>query len=119
MPQVQQKDHAHLKRYLTTNKISYKEYAANPDELKPTQSEFNVDKINSLISNFDKIADMKILVSRDNRVIDGHHRWMAAKKLGKRIEVVKINKRYDNVIDVLTGFSKTFNKAINENKDID
>ena len=34
-------------------------------------------------------------------------------------KVVKINKRYDNVIDVLTGFSKTFNKGINENKDID
>ncbi len=119
MPQVAEKDQTHLKSFLTKRDIGYTEYHADPENLKPTQSEFNLEKVNNLMDTFDSIKDKKILVSKDNRVIDGHHRWLAAKKLGERIRVIKINKRYDNVLDVLNDFSKTFSRKLNEAKDVE
>lgn len=117
MPQVSEKDHVHLKRFLTRREIGYKEYSADPDNLKPTQDEFNIDKVNKIIDNFDDVKHKRILISKDNRVIDGHHRWLASKKVGEKINVIMINKRYDNVLDVLNDFSKTFSKDIHEDKE--
>ena len=93
-------------------------YHANPESFEPTQSEFNIEKVNKIIDNIDDVKDMVILVSRDNKVIDGHHRWLAFKKTGTKMKVLKINKRYDNVLDILTEFPKTFNKGVNENKEV-
>jgi len=118
MPQVSTKDFRWLKSFLTRMGVKYEECNIPAESLKPTQSEFNLSKVDSLIREYDKIKDKTILVSKDNRVIDGHHRWLAAKKLGVDIPVIKINKRYDNVLGVLTSFSKTFSKGINESKDV-
>lgn len=114
MPQVKSDDHSHLKRYLTKNDVSYKVYHTDPSKLSPTQSDFNLEKVNNIISNIDKIPDSPILISKDNKVIDGHHRWLAKKKIGTDIKVLKINKRYDNVLGLLDDFPKTFNKEIHE-----
>ena len=47
-------------------------------DLKPTQSEFNPEKIRNMPA---ASAAKPILVSQDNYVLDGHHRWIANERL--------------------------------------
>ena len=50
--------------------------------LKATQSNFNVDKIVDKISNIKTLGKAKpLIVSSDNYIIDGHHRWFSKKTL--------------------------------------
>lgn len=47
------------------------------NELAPSQDEFNIEKVKSIIDTKSINGD-PIIVSNDNYVLDGHHRWLAA-----------------------------------------
>lgn len=82
------KDHGHSHMYTK----------AYPEELKATQSEFSHPIIQKLIKTK---PDLKpILVSNDNYILDGHHRWLAALNTNKdkKIPIVKLS---SNILDSL------------------
>lgn len=61
-------------------------------ELKATQSTFNAENINYLRGvAAGKYTGNPILVANDNRVLDGHHRWVGAKIEGQPIDTIKID----------------------------
>jgi len=45
------------------------------NKLTPSQGDFNLNKIKKMTD-----SDQKIIVSKDNYVLDGHHRWAAKKR---------------------------------------
>jgi hypothetical protein len=61
--------------------------------LKPTQKEFNEQNIEGLRAAFDRgeyKGGNRILVSKDHRVLDGHHRWAMLAQKNQPVEVVRI-----------------------------
>lgn len=79
MPQIKSELYNEFVSDLTLNEIKIKEEVLiAKSKLVPSQNELNTDKVNSLKST--KISGTKlkpILVSNDNVVVDGHHRWAA------------------------------------------
>jgi len=64
------------------------------DELKPSQGEINRGRVEALIED-NIIDDMEvpIVISKDNYIIDGHHRWaafrMAAPKKQMKVVIIE------------------------------
>lgn len=62
--------------------------------LKPTQKEFNEKNIEGLRAAFDKgeyKPTNRILVSKDHRILDGHHRWAMLAQKDQTVEAVRID----------------------------
>jgi hypothetical protein len=50
-----------------------------PRNLKPSQNEINGEIVNKIIKTGKK-HNNPLVISEDNFIVDGHHRWAAAKK---------------------------------------
>lgn len=50
----------------------------DPKTLIPGQQDFDLDKVRKFQGTTNPTLDLPILISRDNYVVDGHHRWIAA-----------------------------------------
>lgn len=113
MPQVAEKDYPDYFKYLKNKNITFKEYLMNPNDLKPIQKDFNVpgverslDKIAKILASGSK--DKFILVSKDNYIVDGHHRWIAYKNLKKDIAVLKANVPMKKLLKVTLEYPKIY-----------
>lgn len=71
-----------------------------PEDLSPTQKEFNEGKVDSIVSA-GSWAKKPIFFSNDNYVIDGHHRWLAAHKANSLVPGFKIDMTIDQVLEFL------------------
>lgn len=88
-------------------------------DLIPTQKHFNDDKVNGMIAAHEsgKMAGKPfggVIVSKDNYIIDGHHRALAAHNTTGAVDVVQID---DNIDDALEKFDKkdyVVKKKLNE-----
>ena len=83
MPQVRGKDTPELLHTLADNGIAYRRGEVAVNRLKPTQTNgipSKIDAIASTITRGDTLSP--IVISRDGWILDGHHRWLAVKKVG-------------------------------------
>tara|TARA_B100000497_G_scaffold125189_1_gene161205 strand:- start:465 stop:1607 length:1143 start_codon:yes stop_codon:yes gene_type:complete len=57
--------------------------------LKPSQKQFIKSKVKGISKKYNKPTDMKpLIISKDNYIVDGHHRWAAAiYKFGNDVQV--------------------------------
>lgn len=69
--------------------IPYKEEMVDPDTLKSIQTEFDKDKIANIM--LDPYNLMGIIISKDNYILDGHHRWVAAYNKGIKIKATRVD----------------------------
>lgn len=97
---------------VVTDSIGVIEYADQTEVFTPTQNEFNMDKVRSIVKN--NSYDTPIIVSNDDYIVDGHHRWKAAQYSGIDITVKKIDMAYTDIITFLKDKSYVANKKINE-----
>jgi hypothetical protein len=63
------------------------------DELKPSQGEINRIRVDALIEdNIIDTMEVPLVISRDNYIVDGHHRWaafrMAAPKKPMKVVII-------------------------------
>jgi cytidylate kinase len=79
MPQIGASDS--FIKYLKSNDVESKRVRLDPNKLKSSQMEFDQNKIDGLRNT---PSSNPIIVSRDNHVIDGHHRWLADKLEGRQ-----------------------------------
>jgi ParB-like chromosome segregation protein Spo0J len=69
-----------------------------PAEMKPSQTTLDMEKVESIAKDI-SIKTMKpIVVSLDNHIVDGHHRWAGLKEAGHEndkvpVYVIKLNRR--------------------------
>lgn len=74
---------------LDKKEIPYKEEVVDPDTLKSIQTEFDKDKIANIM--LDPYNLMGIIISKDNYILDGHHRWVAAYNKGIKIKATRVD----------------------------
>lgn len=81
MPQIAPDQRDNFLKSLEREGISHQFTRIAPIHLKATQGEFNLDKVRSII---DKKPPLNpVIVSRDNFILDGHHRWLADYNIDK------------------------------------
>lgn len=120
MPQIDGKHTSDFISYLKKNGVSSSKKKLNPNKLKATQHQFHKEKIQSLMDYMDKgnYDDKPILVSKDNYVMDGHHRWLAHKNVSKDIGVHHISMKAKDLIDMMHEYPKSYTKKLYENENI-
>jgi hypothetical protein len=63
----------------------------DPKKLKPIQKGIKESILNHIVENWDKEGKRPVLISKDNWIIDGHHRVKAAIKKNKWVRVIRID----------------------------
>lgn len=86
MPQVEEIDVVR-KSDIPTGYLEF----VDPKKLKPVQSGVDEKLLASIVENWDKVGKKPVLISKDNWVIDGHHRVKAAIKKNKWVRVIRID----------------------------
>ena len=72
--------------------------------------------------NNEKVVDLighpstnkPVLVSKDFKIVDGHHRWAARKMEGKDINAIVIDSDFETVRNHLLKYDKSFTKHLHE-----
>jgi hypothetical protein len=115
MPQIQSNCHEEFKNDLKINNISLEKHDAFCSDLTPTQSEFNMDKVQSIKDSMSKrnYIDDPILISNDNMIVDGHHRWKA-KDQDDIIAVNRVGLNFDELYDFLQNKPYVFRRKIDQ-----
>jgi len=114
MPQIASK---HLPEFIESLKkkgIHVISKMVRVNSLKPTQSEFNHDKIQNLLDK--KKLDIPIIISKDNYVLDGHHRYVAELNRNKssKISAFIVDLKINDLIQEANLFEKSFTKELHE-----
>lgn len=82
MPQLKGKDTNDALKILSQNGIAYRKGNIAVNALKPTQQDGIPSKIDAIANAMVKGEPMSpIWVSVDGSIIDGHHRWLATRKI--------------------------------------
>lgn len=84
--------------------VKYKYMQADPDELSPSQGIVAQDKVSEI--DMDNISP--IWVSQDNKVLDGHHRYVAALSRNVPIKCVKVMLSQKDAIRILNKIQDIF-----------
>lgn len=82
MPQIKGKQFPEMLRLFKTYEIPYRLTNIEANKLKATQEDAIPTKVDAITKDIQRGKQMHpLLVSNDNYVIDGHHRWLAYRKL--------------------------------------
>ena len=115
MPQVKTQD---LGKALdmVADKVRVTKETIPASKLKKSQKELYKDKVKGIANRFNSPKDMKpLIISKDNHIVDGHHRWGAAiYKWGEdvKIPVHRINLTINNAIKLYKHIADTINEVM-------
>lgn len=98
---------------LKKSDITTKVEKLDPNKLTPTQGNFSEEKVDKLIKN-GWWNEKPIISSSDGYVIDGHHRWLAAAKLGKDVKSRVVDLEAKDLLAFLKDKPYVENKKISE-----
>ena len=116
MPQVKKGDMSDFISYLRKNGVSTDKKLVSPNKLKATQGHFHKEKIKGMMNALEK-GDLEmspILISKDNYVIDGHHRWLAFMNLNRDITIYQANIKADKLIELMKEYPRSFTEKLYE-----
>ena len=82
MPQIPKNKIKEFRQYLDKQGIESAIVRKPLDWFTPVQKHVNQEKVNNLVENPKKVVDAPLIATTDGFLVDGHHRWIAAKKLG-------------------------------------
>lgn len=84
-----------------------------PEHLEPSQKHFNQEKVDRLIASGSH-KDKPIIVSKDDKIIDGHHRWEACRQAGCEVKTRQTSLKADELFDFVKGKPYVEKKGLNE-----
>ena len=118
MPQVHKDHYDELVQHIRNHGGNYIKKHADPKTLKAVQCEFSDEGIEKMIHAKDEVAgttrEKPLLVSQDNFIVDGHHRWLAAYHLNETIPVLKFSIPIKQLFNIIKDFDHTTYKEIYE-----
>ena len=116
MPQIQSADMEKFIKFLNKKHISVEKKDVPVMSLTPTQGNINTEKVKNLISTDSTSLKKPVLVSKDNYIIDGHHRWLALLNKDKKetIPAIVADVNVQDLLSMAREFPKSFTKNINE-----
>lgn len=121
MPQIEDNDMGDFLKFLDDSGIEYSKETIDPNLLLATQKEFSekgiMKSLNSIKKRGKKYRKPSI-VSRDNYIADGHHRWLASVNGGRRdYPIYRVDLPIKKLLKIMFKFPKTIRKS-NTNKKI-
>lgn len=102
MPQIRAEHHGPLVNFINARGIEHTQDEVPASSLKPTQAEFSPGKVQALADGARPGAS--ILVSDDGRVIDGHHRWLAAMEKDQPVKIIRFSAPVDTLLSLAREF---------------
>jgi hypothetical protein len=121
MPQIASDDMADFVGFLKKNGVSVERQDAKPKSLSSTQGHFDIGKIRGIMSSIEsgEYKPSPIVISSDNKVIDGHHRWLAHANMdNKPISTIKVGLTSDELLDKMEEYPKSFKKKLYESVEL-
>jgi hypothetical protein len=102
---------------MAKSKVKVTKGLVSARKLKESQVELIPNKVKGIAAKYSKPTDMKpLIISKDNYIIDGHHRWAAAiYKFGDdvKIPIHRINLKRDEAIELYNDIASSLTEDIN------
>jgi hypothetical protein len=116
MPQITEKDLPAFIEHLRNNGIEVSETRVRLNSLKSTQNEINFGGVHAKMRHFERGGKVKrFVVSKDNRIMDGHHQMFALKSLGRSfVPAYRVSAPMDEILKLADSFPRTEKKDITE-----
>lgn len=115
MPQIKQEHYDELIDYLDDHGGKHVNRTIHARELKPVQKEFSKKGVKKMIKRKKNDTEEKpLIVSRDNYIVDGHHRWLAAYNLNETLPIMQFNIPIKRLMKLLYNFDQVSFKDIYE-----
>jgi len=111
MPQINPDEK--FEKWLRNRGVTFEKTVEIPFVLKPTQNEFNVNKVASIASDSTQ-SEKPILISADNYCIDGHHRYIASMLMHRTLPILRINLPILDCLSLMNEYSLVEFKGIDE-----
>lgn len=86
MPQVDSLEN--FIKNLNDQIVSHRNIDIDPKDLKSTQSEFDMEKVRQMPSSKGHTG---VIISNDNYILDGHHRWLAHHRDSAKMKVLQVD----------------------------
>lgn len=108
MPQVPKAHVAAFMQYLKAKGIRTSKETVSPRSVTGTQNEINAKAVVSAAKAIQdgSFVPKRILVSSDNKVVDGHHQWAAQAMLGRKIDITRVHAGIDKILQTAHDFNK-------------
>lgn len=108
MPQIKSTKVPDFIRCLGGQGIGVSKGVVRADSLNATQREINTSKVEALAANpaNKKHLQKPVIISKDDYLMDGHHRWMAllTQDPDARMPVVRVNLKIRDLLDAANGY---------------
>lgn len=99
MPQIKTEHRGAMVNFLNARGVTHTEEDVDPGTLLPSQQEYSPSKVAKAAD-----SDRAILISKDNRVLDGHHQWLARMQSGEPVRAIRLNGTAEELLPQLKEF---------------
>lgn len=115
MPQIRKNKDEEFLEYLGKEGIAFDLVDVPVASLKPTQAEYNPDRLSK-----PKNDDRPIIISQDEYVLDGHHRWTSSyiDDQNNYINVIRVYLNIGKLFDVVRDFDGAVFKGLHEGSQV-
>lgn len=114
MPQIANNDLPDFIEYLSRKGVTVLDTRVRLKHLKPTQREINVQNVHDKLDSFVRGNRVKkFIVSKDNRILDGHHQMFALKMIGRQfVPAYRVDLNMEDLLKVACKYPKATRKTI-------
>lgn len=109
MPQISRTNTPEFLQFAKDKGVTITDETVSVDTLKPTQNEYNPKQAAQLPT---EALKKPLLVSTDNRVLDGHNIFVRLKEQGGDVQIRRINLAAQEALDLMRSFPKTTYKPV-------
>ena len=116
MPQINSKDVGEFVKYLKDKGIEASSSLIDVSKIGMTQKDINVNKVKDLLGVEKSNLAKPVIISKDNYILDGHHRVVALYNVDKnfKLKTIKIDLGIKDLLNVAREFPKASFKGITE-----
>jgi len=116
LPQISLKELAGYVRHLQDCGIGVSAKYTGVHRLKPVQKEYNRQKVDELKLKENDIKATPLIVSKENYIMDGHHRWVALSELDEKypLRIIQVNLPIAELIKKTRAYSGSSIKTVKE-----
>lgn len=118
LPQISKKELPGYVKHLQDCNIGVSAKYTGVHRLKPVQKEYNREKVDIIKKQEKDIKDFPFIISKENYIMDGHHRWVAFSEINEKypVRVVQVNLPITELIRKTKGYVGSEIKNIKENR---
>ena len=112
MPQIKAEHRGPLVNFLAARGITHEQTEMPARDLKPTQAEFSVSKVDK--AREFQGGDRSILVSADGYILDGHHQWLAKTPENQPVKVIRLSAPMSELLPAAREFPSSTLDTVSE-----